>query len=311
LQLLSGLRDLSVIVSIIALTITILTYLKEENRIDQNTAVAKSITATMQRINQNIVFRNDSNDIDIASILKEYTQIASSLAPNDPFVVTYAMYSRLVTIVRNPKPEDANELLALSIFPDELKSTYPQYSTIIDGVYEDWMLYSGVGMLNLIVKGRTTSRSQEIALFDRSFQVLEAAFSKSAERGDQRRALSVGAVLIQHGLRGAQFKLPPKGSWDGHLKKCEDLIRLLMQDGRDKALITAYDGKANIAHLKGQYFHVQEQWESALRYYEESLSSYDELAMKYPQRANPVEVALVKQHIDDANNKRQMGSIIE
>nr|VFJ95534.1 MAG: hypothetical protein BECKH772A_GA0070896_100884 [Candidatus Kentron sp. H]VFJ96343.1 MAG: hypothetical protein BECKH772B_GA0070898_100904 [Candidatus Kentron sp. H]VFK02232.1 MAG: hypothetical protein BECKH772C_GA0070978_100854 [Candidatus Kentron sp. H] len=309
LQWLNGLKDISVIVSIIALSITMLTYLKEGERIDQNTAVAKSITTTMQRINQDIVFRHDENDIDIGSILQEYSQIASSLAPNDPFVVTYAMYTRLMMMVRNPKTEDANELLALSIFPDELKSTYPQYSTIVDGLYEDWMLYSGVGMLNLIVKGRTTSRSQEIALFDRSFEVLDAAFSKASQRRDQRRVLSVGSVLIQHALRGAQFKLPPKGSWDAHLKKSEDAIKLLMKDGSDKALISALDGKANIAHLKGQYFHVQGQWESALRYYEESLAAYDELAMKYPQRVNPVEVTLVKQHIDDATNKREMGAV--
>lgn len=308
MQWISGIKDLSIIVSIISLAITINNTTKESKRVSQNTAVAKTITITMQRINQDIIFRNSVSDQDISSILQEYSKIATGLAPNDPFVTTYGMFTRLVFLARNPKTEDANELLALSIFPEELRINYPEYGTMIDGVYEDWLLYSGVGMLNLIVKGRSTSKQQEISLFDRSFQVLESALSKAIERDDQRRILSVGSVLVQHALRGAQFGLPPKGSWDKHLKICEDAINALVKINTDMSLITAYDGKADILHIKGQYFHVQREWGSAIRYYQESLSAYDELALKFPQRANNVDVALVKSHLADANIKRVMGS---
>ena len=111
----SSLKDLSIIVSIVSLAITVNSLVKETKTTDQNTAVAKTITITMQRINQDIVFRNSISDTDISSILQEYSNIASNLAPNDPFVTTYGMFTRLMTIVRNPKVEDANELLALSI----------------------------------------------------------------------------------------------------------------------------------------------------------------------------------------------------
>jgi len=311
LSWMSGLRDLSVIIALLALGFTYLEHKEKAETVSQNTAVAKSIASTMQRINQDIVFRSDGKGPDVGEILNEYSRIASGLAPNDPFVATYAMYSRLVGLVRDPKSDDANELLALSIYPDELRGNYPNHFTIVEGIYEDWMLYSGVGMLNLIVKGRTSSRAQELALFDRSYEVLQSAFDKSKERSDNRRALSIGAVIIQHALRGSQFSLPPKGAWDTHLSSCERLVKQLKESKNWKEQLTGYDGDANIEHLKGQYSHLQENYDAAIRFYEASLTKYDELAIKFPQRANLKEVKLVKQHIEEARMKIGIGELLE
>ena len=126
----SGLRDLSLIVAIGGLGLTYLGHKEKTETISQNTAVAKSIATTMQRINQDIVFRSDTQGPDVAEILAEYSKIASGLAPNDPFVATYAMYTRLVGLVRDPQADDANELLALSIYPDELRNNYPDHLKI-------------------------------------------------------------------------------------------------------------------------------------------------------------------------------------
>jgi len=309
LSWMSGLRDLSVIVAICGLGFTYLGHKEKVETVSQNTAVAKSIASTMQRINQDIVFRSDAQGPDVGEILSEYSRIASGLAPNDPFVATYAMYTRLVGLVRDPQSDDANELLALSIYPDELRDNYPDHFTIVEGIYEDWMLYSGVGMLNLIVKGRTSSRAQELALFDRSHEVLESAFNKSKERSDHRRALAIGAVIIQHALRGAQFSLPPKGAWDAHLVSCEELVKQLKGSENWKEQLTGYDGDANIEHLKGQYSHIQGDYDAAVRFYEASLAKYDDLALKFPQRANHNEVKLVNQHIKEARKKIGLGEL--
>lgn len=91
----------------------------------------------MQRISQDVVFRSHSDDVDIGLILQEYSRVASNLTPNDLLVVTYAMYSRVVRVVRDPEREDANESLALSIFHDELKATNPQYLTLSSRNYSN------------------------------------------------------------------------------------------------------------------------------------------------------------------------------
>ncbi len=307
----SGLRDLSVIVAICGLAFSYLGHKEKVETVSQNTAVAKSIASTMQRINQDIVFRSGAQGPDVSEILSDYSSIASGLAPNDPFVATYAMYTRLVGLVRDPKMENANELLALSIYPDELRENYPDHFTIVEGIYEDWMYYSGVGMLNLIVKGRTSSRDQEISLFDRSYEVLESAFEKSQERSDRRRALAIGSAIIQHSLRGVQFSLPSKGNWDADLASCEKLVKTLKDSNNLKEQLTGYDGDANIEHLKGQYYHIQGNYDAALRFYTSALTKYDDLSIKFPQRVNHNEVQYVKQHIEEARMKIGLGELPE
>lgn len=60
------------------------------------------------------------------------------------------------------------------------------------------------------------------------------------------------------------------------MKKCEETIRLLTQNGSYKALISEYRSS------QGPIFHLQEQRESALGHYEKSLTAYDELAINIP-----------------------------
>lgn len=314
---LAGLRDVSVIVALAAAVISFLG-LREEFQKDvearqqasRNVAVAKSILATTQRIQQDVLFRQFGPDPCVSDIVAEYSRIAYRLAPNDPFVATYSMYARLVELVRDPRAQDANEILALSYYPETLKREYPQYSTIVDGIDENWLYYSGVAMLNLIVKGRTSGRSETIALFDRAYEVLDSAMQLAIKRQDHRRVVQIGSALVQHAFRGAQFGLPTQGKEDDYrhvFDVCEKSIAALRADGSRKAMITALDAKANLAHLKGQYFHLERHWDAAIRSYQEALAAYEELAFKFPQRANPKEVELVKEHLADAKAKRGMG----
>ena len=186
-----SLRDITILTAVVGMVISLLNFTGKKEDVVKRLAVARSLQATMHRINQEITFRTEADSEELGDILSQLSKEAKNLAPNDPYVVTYDLYTRLVVIARSPNKNQVSMILALSIYPDELKKNYPKHTSLIDGIYEDWMMYAGTCMLNLIIQRKVTETNTQNRLYHRAYECLVNVIESAENKGDKRRLVAL------------------------------------------------------------------------------------------------------------------------
>lgn len=300
-------KDITIITGLILFLFSVRTEITKIQDAGNRTAVSDAVIKSIEMINEDITFRGLYSK-NVSKVRNQLLDQARVQTPNDPFVITLALFSRQVDLTRDPKSEDGPEILALARYPASIDPQSIHADEASLKMYGKWLNISGAALLNLIVKNEDIQKSP--LLGPTYYEVAYACLKKAADNvSNKRELLQTYSLLIQHHIRGTLYKYPPNEGADAILASAERLSQEFKKSTVRVERLTGMDGSANLAHLRGQIMHLHGDYAGAIKQYEQSLTEYNNIRNIFPDRQNPNEIHLVMYHFENAKKKAPLNAM--
>ena len=298
-------RDITIVFALVGFLFTVRGEISKAHEVGNRAAVSDAVIKSIQNINEDILFRNLHSD-GASQVRNQLIELAKTQSPNDPLVITLALFSKQVDLTRDPYVKDGPTILALARYPVSIDPKRISADLTSMKIYNEWLNISSAALLTLVVKNDELQASAKGEVYYRlAYECLVKASAYVSNRSD---LLNTYLLLIQHKVRGLLYGFPAMADRPDFLKLADHLVNDLRESKDPKERRVAVEASAALLHLRGQMAHVAGNYAAAARDYEQALSEYKTMAKTFVGRRPSVEMDLVKAHLENAKHSEKLGA---